>query len=61
MYKRIAKDVVINNLGAGGTPEGLSDIYDIKAGDDELLLRHLKALRNIFDKAIKEMIAERKK
>lgn len=55
MYKEIAKSIIINNLTVGGKPEGIRDIYDINAGDEELLLRHIKALKNIFEKAMEEM------
>ena len=59
-HKEVAKNVVINHLNAGGTPDCICDVFEIRSGDEELLLRHFKALRYIFDKAIKEMTNERK-
>lgn len=58
MYKDVAKAVIIGYLSNGQTPDGLCDIYEIKQGNDELLLNHIKALRDIFTNAIKEMETE---
>lgn len=64
-YVEIAKNIVINNLSSGEpTPYSISDIYDINRGDTDLLLEHIKALKNIFEKAIDELTViknERKK
>jgi len=56
-YKAVAADLVTTLLQNGGEPtvEGISDIWFIKHNDDELLLAHLKALVNIFTKAIEEI------
>lgn len=61
----IAKNIVINILSSGKpTPYSISDMYDIIRGDTDLLLEHLQALKNIFEKAIDELTViknERKK
>jgi len=58
--KEIAKAVIVSYLGTGLSARGLSTIYEINMGNNELLLEHVKALKNIFEKAIKEIEDERK-
>lgn len=58
MNKEVAKRIIIAYLSEGQTPDGIYDIYEIKQGNDELLLGHIKALKNIFTNAIKEMETE---
>ena len=53
--KELAKAVITSYLGTSLTPLGMNDIYEIRGGNDELLLEHIKALRNIFEAAIKEI------
>lgn len=64
-YVEIAKNIVINILSrCEPTPYSISDMYDITRGDTDLLLKHLQALKNIFEKAIDELTViknERKK
>lgn len=37
------------------TREGLFDLYEIQNGNKELLLKHLKVITNIMNRAIKEL------
>lgn len=53
--KEVAKNVIVAYLASGDTSEGIAELCEIKFGNDELLLEHIKALRNIFENAIKEM------
>ena len=46
---------VFNILNANPTANGIADIFEINHGDTELLLKHLKAITNIMNKAIKEL------
>lgn len=54
---KLAKSFVINILANQGNPtsEALYDIYWIRSDDKELLIKHIKAIRNIMDKALKEL------
>ena len=54
-YIEISKMFVFSILNANPTVDGIADIYEINQGDTELLLRHLKAITNIMNKAIKEL------
>ena len=56
-HKELAKNVITAYLSKNGdfTTDGFLVMYEINSGNDELLLEHIKALRNIFDNAIKEM------
>ena len=58
--KEIAKHVILAYLGQTVKAENVYTVYQIQNGDDELLLEHIKALKNIFDNAIKEMWAVEK-
>ena len=55
-YVETAKSIIISLLKNGGDPTaaGLSAIFDVKGSDKELL-KHIKALNNIFSKAIEEL------
>lgn len=55
MNKEIAKDVICAYLSNGESIDAIASLYDIKSGDNEVLLNHIKALKNIFENAIKEM------
>ena len=57
-YIEISKMFVCSILSANPTAEGIADIYEISQGDAELLLKHLKAITNIMNKAIKELERE---
>ena len=54
-YIEISKMFVFSILSANSTADGIADIYEISYGDTELLLKHLKAITNIMNKAIKEL------
>lgn len=44
-------------LGATSEPtfDSLADLFEVKNGNKEIILEHLKALYSIFGKAIKEL------
>ena len=54
---KLAKSFVISILSNNDSPtlEALSEIYWIRSGNKELLIEHIKAIRNIMDKALKEL------
>lgn len=54
-YVEISKMFVFNILNANPTANGIADIFEINQGDTELLLKHLKAITSIMNKAIKEL------
>ena len=54
-YVKISKMFVFNILNANPTSDGIVDIFEISQGDTKLLLKHLKAITNIMNKAIKEL------
>lgn len=54
----IAKTVICNHLNTGMNIESVNAVYEIKNGNKEILLEHVKALRNIFDMAVKEIEKE---
>lgn len=54
----VAKEIICAYLSTSATPEGLNAIYEIRSGDKKVLLKHIKALCNIFDTAIEELIEE---
>ena len=58
--KELAIEIICAYLGNSMTAAGINDIYEIRHGNDQILLGHLTALRNIFDAAIKEIEDERK-
>lgn len=47
-------EVILNNH-AEPTAEGLVEILEIKSGNEELLIEHLKAITDIMNQAIKEL------
>ena len=57
----IAKAIINAYIGQNGdfTAEGLFTLYEIQNGNNELLLEHVKALKNIFEKAIEEIENDR--
>lgn len=58
--KKLAIEIICAYLNQGMTAAAINDIYEIRHGNDQVLLGHLTALRNIFDAAIKEIEDERK-
>ena len=57
---QVAFDIIMTYLGAKETPDGLYDIYEIKQGNKDVLLQHLKAMDSIFQSAIKEIEGDNK-
>ena len=53
--KEIAKHIILANLNGSLTLESVSAMYEIANGNDDILLDHVKALKNIFEKAIEEI------
>lgn len=49
---QVAKDIILTYLGSTKTLDGLYDIYEIKHGNKDVLLQHLKAMDSIFQSAI---------
>lgn len=48
----LSKEIITSYLNKNITLYGLNDLYEINDGNEKLLLEHLKALVNIFQKAI---------
>ena len=57
-YVEISKRFVIAILNQNINIESANEIYEINSGNTELLLKHLKAITNIMNKAIKELERE---
>ena len=47
-------EVILAN-DAEPTAEGLAELFEVKSGNKEALLEHLKAIANIMNHAIKEL------
>ena len=56
----IAKNFVYTILSNNGdaTADGVAEMFEIKSGNKEVLLEHLKAISNIISKAIEELEKE---
>lgn len=56
-YVELSKHFVETILAhqAEPTAEGLAELFEIKSGNKEILLEHLKAITNIMNHAIKEL------
>ena len=54
-YIEISKMFVIAILNQNINIESANEIYEINSSNTELLLKHLKAITNIMNKAIKEL------
>ena len=56
-YVEISKKFVCTILSNNAEPttDGLAEILEIRMGNEELLLEHIKAINNIFNKAIEEL------
>lgn len=59
---KVAKSFVIKILANNDNPtaDGMYEIFQIQSGDKELLIEHIKAIRNIMDKALKELENEKR-
>lgn len=57
MNEKIAKKFIITILSNDGnaTMEGLNDMYEIQNGNKDVLIEHIKAIRNIMNKALEEL------
>ena len=51
---QFAKNFICNYLN-NGTTEGIAEAMEIRMGDNELLLKHLNVLIDIFTKAEEEL------
>lgn len=56
----VATSIIINNLNTTLSMESLDSLYEITHGNKEVLLAHIKACSNIFNKA-KEQLEEEMK
>lgn len=54
----LTKEIICAYLNQGATGIGISDISNIRHGDNDLSLRYIKALLNIFEVAKKELESE---
>lgn len=54
-YVEISKRFVIAILNQNINIESINELYEINSGNTKLLLKHLKAITNIVNKAIKEL------
>lgn len=59
-YVYVARDMVIKILSNHEEPtaESFYELFEIQTGSKEELLKHLKAIYNIFGKAIDELEGE---
>ena len=59
---KVAKSLVIKILSNNSnlTAYAAYEIFQIQSGDKELLIEHIKAIRNIMNKALKELNNEEK-
>lgn len=57
-YIEISKRFVIIILNQNMNIKSANEIYEINSGNTKLLLKHLKAITNIMNKAIKELEKE---
>ena len=57
-YIEISKRFVIIILNQNMNIKSANEICEINSGNTELLLKHLKAITNIMNKAIKELEKE---
>ena len=56
-YVKIAISLVIKILQNNDNPtnEGLHEIFEIQRGNKKIIIEHIKAIRDIMDKALKEL------
>ena len=54
----VAKNIIMTNLSANLTSNNTLELWEIRNGNKELLLEHIKALKNIFTEAQKELEKE---
>ena len=56
----LSKHLIVTYLSQAQTPDALCDLYEIRSGNDSLLLEHINALISIFKKAKKELERKQK-
>lgn len=55
-YVKFAKQFILSFLGKDNvTIEALNSIYEINAGNKDELIKHIKAVRDIMNKALEEL------
>ena len=56
-YVKTAISLVIKILQNNDNPasEGLYEIFDIQRGNKKIIIEHIKAIKNIMDKALEEL------
>lgn len=56
-YVKTAISLVIKILQNNDNPtsEGLYEIFDIQRGNKKIIVKHIKAIRDIMDKALEEL------
>lgn len=56
-YVKTAISLVIKILQNNDNPtnEGLHEIFEIQRGNKKIIIEHIKAIRDIMDKALKEL------
>lgn len=56
-YVKIAISLVIKILQNNDNPtnEGLHEIFEIQRGNKKIIIEHIKAIRDIMDKALEEL------
>ena len=59
-YVLVARDMIIKILSNYDEPtiDGLHDLFEIQTGSKQVLIEHLKAIHNIFGKALEELEGE---
>lgn len=58
-YKKLSKKFVLKILTDSNlTHKGLCDLHEIQNGNNEILLKHIRAICNILTKGYKEIIQE---
>ena len=53
-----AKNIICTFLGTGENVDSLYDLMQIRGGDKQLLLEHIKALASIFSVAYADLLKE---
>ena len=55
-YVKFAKQFILSFLGKDNvTTEAMNSIYEINAGNKDELIKHIKAVRDILNKALEEL------
>lgn len=58
-YIKFAKQFILSFLGKDNvTIEAINSIYEINSGNKDELIKHIKAVRDIMDKALEELEKE---